>query len=137
MKNAIAILMTLALVIGSGCWLNNKKDSPQGGVVPKDEEFSITVPATIKVKQGAETTVAVTLNRGAYFKRDVHLDIQAEGINISPASILVKASESPRVTLQVVIAQEAALGEYRVSVTGTPVSGEPTTAVFTVTVVAP
>ena len=78
MKSVMAILVALALVTASGCWFGGTKESPQGGIVPQDEGFSITVPASNTIKQGAGMTVAVTLNRGPYFKQDVHLDINVK-----------------------------------------------------------
>jgi hypothetical protein len=134
MKTLIAICMMLALMAGSGC--QSTKVSGQGGIVPVNEEFNITVPASNTVKQGAETTIAVSLNRGAYFKRDVQLDIQAEGIRVTPSNVLIKASDKPDVKLHIAADRDAALGEYPVSVKGTPTIGEPTSIKFTVKVVA-
>ena len=135
MKSAIAIFITLALVAVCGCSFTTK--SPQGGIVPQDEGFSITIPTSITVKQGASMAVAVSLARGAYFKQDVELDIAVKpaGISVIPTDVLVKASEKPDVELQIVAAREAALGDYRVTVTATPETGKPTAAEFTVTVV--
>jgi len=135
----MAILVALALVTASGCWFGGTKESPQGGIVPQDEGFSITVPASNTIKQGAGMTVAVTLNRGPYFKQDVHLDINVkpEGITVTPTTLLVKASEKPLIHLQILAAREAALGEYRISVKATPETGEPTSTTFTVTTVTP
>ena len=134
MKTLIAMFMVLALMAGSGC--QSTKVSGQGGVVPVNEEFSITVPTSNTVKQGAETTVIVLLNRGAYFKRDVQLDIKANGISVTPNSVLIKASDKPDVNLHIAAERDAALGEYSVSVKGTPTIGEPTSTTFTVKVLA-
>ena len=134
MKTLIAICMMLALMAGSGC--QSTKVSGQGGIVPVNEEFNITVPASNTVKQGAELTVVVSLSRGAYFKRDVQLDIKANGISVTPNSVLIKASDKPDVNLHIAAERDAALGEYSVSVTGTPTVGEPTSTTFTVKVVA-
>lgn len=136
MKTAIAILTMLALITVSGCAGTTK--SPKGGIVPQDEGFSITVPTSTTVKQGASMAVTVTLNRGDYFKRDVQLEINVkpEGISVTPTSVLVKASEKPEVQLQIAAARDAALGDYRVSVKATPETGEPTSTTSTVTVIA-
>jgi uncharacterized membrane protein len=137
MKTAIVIFLMLASMTVSGCWLEGTTDSPQGGIVPKDEGFSITVPTSNTVTQGAGLTVTVSLNRGADFKRDVKLDIKTEGITVTPTSVLVKASDKSDVHFRIVVASDAALGEYRISVKGTPETGESTSTVFTVKVVAP
>jgi hypothetical protein len=78
----------------------------------------------------------IGLNRGAYFKRDVQLDVKAEGITVTPRSVLVRASDQPEVPLQIAASREAALGEYRVTVTGTPSTGKPAATLFIVKVVA-
>ena len=110
--------------------------SPQGGIIPRDEGFSINVPSSNTIKQGEDKAVTVSLNRGAYFKQDVRLDIKTEGISVTPTNVLVKASDKSDVQLHIVVSSDAALGEYRVSVKGTPETGEPTSTEFTVKVVA-
>jgi len=126
--------MTLALLTASGCQGTNV--SSQGGIVPLNEAFSITVPTPNTIKQGGNTTIAVVLNRGAYFKRDVQLVLDTQGITVTPSSLLVKASDRPDPQFQVNVARDAAIGEYRVTVTGTPETGAPTSTVFIVKVVA-
>ena len=134
MKTAIAVVLTLALMAVSGC----KQQSPQGGE-SKDERFKISVPFfDTNVKQGEVKTATVSLKRGDYFKQDVELQIiPTTGISIEPAKILVKASDKPEVQLQISAAKDAALGEYRVLVKGTPETGEPISAEFNVKVVSP
>lgn len=126
--------MLFTLLSATGC--NSTNVSEQGGIATVDQEFSISVPTPNTIKQGADATVTVVLNRGAYFKRDVLLQVKTDGLNITPASILVKASDKPEVKFQVSAARDAAIGEYRVSVTGTPEAGKPTDTVFIVKVIA-
>lgn len=135
MKTAIMIVMTLALVAISGC----QSSSPRGGPRAKDEGFKIAVPTfDTNVKQGEVRAVTVSLQRGAYFKQAVKLQIQAsEGISVDPTDVLVKASESPDVQVRIATTKNTALGAYRVTVNATPKTGKPTSTVFTVTVVAP
>ncbi|OGV48023.1 MAG: hypothetical protein A2X49_13370 [Lentisphaerae bacterium GWF2_52_8] len=133
MKTLIAISMMLALLATSGCW----NTSNQGGTVSVNEKFNITVPSSCTVKQGEETSITITLNRGAFFKRDVQLDLSAEGISLSPSSILVKASDKPEVKIKITAASNAALGESRVSVKGTPSSGQTALTTFTVKIITP
>jgi uncharacterized membrane protein len=135
MKTAIMIVMTLALAAGSGC----QSSSPRGGPRAKDQGFKIAVPTLeTAVKQGEVRAVTVSLQRGAYFKQAVKLQIQAsKGIRVEPTDVLVKANESPEVQLQIAATKDTALGAYRVSVKGTPKTGAPTSTAFTVTVVAP
>jgi uncharacterized membrane protein len=135
MKTAITIVLTLVLVAVYGC----QSSSPQGGSVLKGEGFKIAVPTLdTKLKQGEVQSVTVSLERGDYFKQDVKLQIEApKGISVEPTSVVIKASEKPDVQLRIAAAQNAALGEYSVSVKGIPKTGESTSTAFTVKVVSP
>ena len=134
MKTAITIVLTLALMAVPGC----KQQSPQGGE-SEDERFKISVPGSAKkVKQGEVQTATVSLKRGDYFKQDVKLQIKTTtGISIEPTKVWIKASDKPDVQLRITAAKDAALGEYRVFVKGTPETGEPISAEFNVKVVSP
>jgi len=133
MKTAMVIVMTLALTIAFGCM------SPKGGGMSKDEGFKIQVPMfTTDIKQGDRQTINVTVRRGELFKQDVRLEMKAsQGISVTPANVLVKASDAPEVPLQIMAPRNAALGEYRIYVKGTPQTGEPTSIEIKVKVVAP
>ena len=133
MKTAIAIVMTLALTAAFGCM------SPQGGGMSRDEGFKIAVPTfDTEVKQGDRQTVTVSLHRGETFKRDVRLQVKAaKGISVEPTEALVKGSDAPDVQLQIAAPRDAAIGEYKVYVKGTPATGEATSTEFEVKVVAP
>ena len=132
MKTVMTIVMTLALTAALGC------ESPRGGGM-SGEGFKIAVPTfDTKVKQGDRQTVTVSLHRGEAFKRDVTLQIKAaKGISVEPTDVLVKGSDTPDVQLQITAPSDAAIGEYRVYVKGTPATGEPTSMEFKVKVVAP
>lgn len=80
--------------------------------------------------------VPIVLDRGADFKRDVQLDMRTEGIEVLPDSILVKAGDKPEVQCHIRVPREAALGDYRVFVNGTPTTGKPASTVFVVKVTA-
>ena len=136
MKTAITIVMTLALAAVCGC---QSSSSPRGGSVSKGEGFKVAVPTfDADIKQGEVRAVTVSLQRGAYFKQDVKLQIQAsKGISVDPTNVLVKASESPDIQLRIATTKDTALGAYRVSVNATPETGRPTATAFTVKVVAP
>lgn len=136
MKNLIAIFMMLALITASGCWWTTNKSS-QGGIASGNEEFSITVPSSTTIKQGDETSITVMLNRGDYFKQDVQLDIETTGINVMPKRIMVKANDKPDVQIKIMTDKSVAFGEYRLTVKGTPSTGQATSAVSTVKVIAP
>lgn len=136
MKNAITIVLTLALMAVSGC---QSSSSPRGGGMTEDVGFKIAVPTfSTAIKQGEVKNVTVSLERGDYFKQDVKLQIQAsKGISVEPTSVIVKASDTPDVQLRIAAPQNAALGEYLVSIMGIPKTGEPTSTGFVVKVVSP
>jgi uncharacterized membrane protein len=135
MKTAITILMTLALATLFGC----QSSSEQGGSVLKGEGFKIAVPTfATEIKQGEVQSIAVSLERGDYFKKDVKLQIEAsKGISVEPTSVIIKASDKPDVQLRITAAQNAAIGEYHVSVKAIPKTGESTSTAFTVKIVSP
>jgi len=138
MRTAIAVVMTLALTVVCGCgWIS--QTSPQGGSLFKDDGFKIAVPAfDTTVKQGEVQTVTVSLQRGKTFKQDVALEVKAtKGISVAPTDVSVKASDKPDVQLRIDAAKDAAIGEYRIYVKGTPKTGEATSVDFKVKVVAP
>lgn len=134
MKTLIAVLMTLSMLIVSGC---KSTTSPQGGTLPQDKEFTITVSTHSTVKQGESIPIVISLNRGAFFKKDVQVEIRSEGLVVTPVSVLIKASEKPEVQLLITAARETALGKYRVYINATPSAGKTTATEFTVAVVAP
>ena len=135
MKTATTIVLMLALTAMYGC----QSSSPRGGGMTKDVGFKIAVPYfSTALKQGQTQNVTVSLERGAYFKQDVKLQIEVSpGISVEPTSVIVKASDKPDVQLKIAAAQNAALGEYLVSVMGIPKSGEPTSTGLIVKVVSP
>ena len=134
MKTSMMFVVTVALTAVVGCSLSNR-----GGGVSKDEGFRIAVPTLdTELKQGEMRTVTVSLHRDEYFKRDVKLQMKAsKGISVEPTSIRVDAGDKPDVQIRVAAATDAAIGEYRVYVKGTPATGEPTSVDFKVKVVAP
>ena len=137
MKTALILVMTLVLTSVIGC----HSMSHRGGGAAKDEGFTIGVPGFgmgTHIKQGDTESVTLSVNRGDRFKRDVKLDIlAAEGISVDPTRVTVKASDPPDVQLRITAPKDAALGDYTVTVTGTPESGQRTNVDFTVKVVAP
>lgn len=136
MKKVIAITIVLMLVLAA---VSNGTDSPKGGGVGKGEGFKIDVPTfDVKIKQGETQTITIKLQRGESFKQDVTLAMEAaKGISIEPTKIVVKASDKPEVELTITAPKDAALGEYKVSVKGTPTTGEATSVEFTVKIIAP
>jgi uncharacterized membrane protein len=134
LKTIGALCVAVGLLTTVGC---RTTTSEKGGVVTLNEEFSISVPTSHTVKQGATSQVTITIKRGPYFKRDVELSIKSmPGITVTPRYATVKASDKPEVVVQLDASRDTAIGEYRVTVTGTPESGKPTDTVFVVKVTA-
>jgi uncharacterized membrane protein len=138
MKNVIAMTIVLTLILAG---VSSGTDSPKGGSTLKGEGFKIAVPTfDSKIKQGETQSVTVSLERGESFKQDVTLEIKlskGEGLTFDPAKVVIKAGEKPDVQLAITVLKNTALGEYKVSVTGTPTTGEPTSTEFNVKVIAP
>jgi len=138
MKKLLAVTIVLTLVMAA---VSLATDSPKGGSIAKGEGFNISVPSfDMKVKQGETQAVNIKIERGESFKQDVKLEIKlskGEGISVDPAKVTVKASDKPDAQINITVPKDAALGEYNISVTGTPTTGEPTSVEFKVKVVAP
>jgi len=141
MKKVIGITIVLTLVLVALAAISRGTDSPKGGSIAKGEGFNISVPTfDTKVKQGETQAVTIKIERGESFKQDVKLEIKlskGEGISIDPAKVTVKASDKPETQIKITAPKDAALGEYNISVTGTPTTGEATSVEFKVKVVAP
>ena len=133
MKTLIAFFLTLTLITVTGCMNTSSK----GGISPTYEQFSITVPSSMTIKQGATEPITVSLNRGVDFKQDVQLYLKANDVTVTPASILVKSGDNPDVKVQITATSNAALGNYIVFVKGTPEKGQSTSAECLVTVITP
>jgi uncharacterized membrane protein len=135
MKTAMAMMAvaTMALLVVVGC------TSPKGGQVASGEAFKIQVPLLpLEIKQGDRQTITLSVKRGDLFKQDVKLEFKSsKGITVNPTSTVVKGSDTKDVSLQIMAPKDAALGDYRVSVIGTPQTGEATAIDIKVKVVAP
>lgn len=133
MKIAIVIVCLLALSLVVGC------GSPKGGGISTDEGFRLTTPLlATSIKQGDRKTVTVAVKRDEHFKEDVKLVATAsDKIDIEPDSVRVEASDPPEVQFQISVPKDAAIGEYRILIEGTPETGQPTSTEIKVKVVEP
>ena len=125
-----ALIVAVALLV-MGC----DKSSEKGGGTGNDT-FRIVVPATAPdVNQGEVVTVRLTLERNAAFKQSVQLEVRApEGIRVEPTDATVQPGDKGDVQLKITAAKDAALGEQKIFVKGTPDTGEPTQTEFRITV---
>lgn len=133
-KVLVGMLFVTAALTGcnnSGC----NKSSEEGGRAGNDT-FRIGVPAlATDIKQGELQTVRVTLERGAGFKEKVKLEVKAPaGIHVEPSGTTVEPGDRGDVQLKITAAKDAAIGEHKILVKGTPDKGEPTETEFKITV---
>jgi uncharacterized membrane protein len=131
MKKALVVgLIAVAALVGC-------KKSEEGGGAGNDT-FRVVVPATTTdVKQGEVQTVRVSVERGEGFKQGVKLEVKAPtGLQVDPDSTMVKPGDKGDVQLKITAAKDAALGEQKIMVKGTPDKGEPAELEFKVTVSA-
>ena len=126
----VALLGAVAL---TGC----KSKSEQGGGAGSDT-FRLVVPAmATDVKQGELQTVRVAVERGDGFKQQVKLELKAPaGIQVEPKDATVQPGDKGDVQVKITAAMDAAIGEHKIMVKGTPDKGEPTETEFKITVVA-
>lgn len=132
MNKAFAGILIAALAL-TGC----RAKSEQGGGAGSDT-FRLVVPATATdVKQGELQTVRVAVERGEGFKQSVKLELAAPaGLQVEPKDATVQPSDKGDVQVKITAAKDAAIGEHKVMVKGTPDNGEPTETEFTITVSA-
>jgi uncharacterized membrane protein len=133
MKRLLGSALVAALVCGPfGC---NK--SPEGGAPGTDNSFKLsggTIPNSIK--PGDAESVKVSVERGKNFHDSVRLEAKApEKIHATLDRNLVKDGESPDVNVRIHPNEDAAPGDYKVTVTGTSDHGSPTNLELTVKVV--
>ena len=137
MNKVIMVVTAVALSLVVGC------GSPKGGGMSTDQGFRLSTSLgssifATSIKQGDRKTVTVSVKRDEYFKQDVRLQATASpGISVEPTNVLVRASDSPDVQLQITAPQDAAIGEYQVRVNATPETGQPTAMEIKVKVVRP
>jgi uncharacterized membrane protein len=89
------------------------------------------------VKQGELQTARVIVERGDGFKQGVKLELKAPtGLQIEPSDATVQPGDKGDVQVKITAAKDAAIGDHKIMVKGTPDKGEPTETEFTITVSA-
>lgn len=94
-------------------------------VVVKDS-FTFKLPSRVELKQGTETTVPVEIVRAGKFTSDVALTFSdfPSGVSIEPTTSVIKSADAAT-RFQLTATKEAAVGNFNVTITGTPVDGIP------------
>jgi uncharacterized membrane protein len=144
MKRSFACLLIAALVAFAGC---NNQSTPGGpGASSRgddkpvlgraDDTFTLEPPnLATKLKQGESEVVAIGINRGKNFDQDVTLKFEnlPKGVRIEPASPVIKHGDT-EAKFTVKAADDAALGDFAIRVTGRPTKGSDASSEFKVTV---
>jgi hypothetical protein len=127
-----AIWFSLAVVVGVGlCGCNdhttpggpgatNSNDSILG---PKDDSFVLS-PVSVSLQQSESKAASLSIKRGKNFDEDVKVsfDKMPTGVTVDPASPVIKHGEKEaKITIKA--ADDAAIGDFTVKVTGHPQKG--------------
>jgi uncharacterized membrane protein len=144
MKRSFVCLLVAALVGFAGC---NNKSTPGGPgasnrgdnkpiVGRADDTFTLDPPnLATKLTQGESKTVAIGIKRGKNFDQDVTLKFEnlPTGTSIEPASLVIKHGDT-EAKLTFHAADDAAVGDFAIRVTGRPAKGSDASNELKVTV---
>jgi hypothetical protein len=138
-KKTLVAVAVMALVACAGC--NNGTTGGPGAEKEKDKKskieraedrvrqaddtFNLSVPTfSTKLKQGESKAVTVGISRGKNFDEDVALkfDGLAKGVTIEPANAVIKHGDK-EAKLTFKAADDAALGDFTVKLSGHPEKG--------------
>jgi hypothetical protein len=101
-----------------------------------DETFNLSLPTlATKVKQGETVSASISVKRGKNFDEDVTLRFAdvPKGVTVDPARPVIKHGDSEaKVTFKA--ADDAALGDFTLKVTGHPTKGADATSEFKLSV---
>lgn len=100
------------------------------------DSFVLTMPDVSPLMQGTTQTISIGITRDKKFDQDVALkfDEMPNGITLDPADPVIKQGQSAA-DVKITGADDAALGDFRVKVTGHPVKGADASSEITFTVV--
>ncbi len=101
-----------------------------------DNTFTIGVPVlSTAVKQGQTESATLSLNRGRNFDQDVAIELSGlpQGVTAEPVKPMIKHGDK-ETTVQIHAANDAALGDFIVKVTGRPATGAEATSELKLTV---
>ena len=152
MKSLHVGLVAMALVAANGCTqgtpggpgVPSKPATPATAATPAEkpvygtaeETFNLSVPSlSTHLKQGETKAASISLSRGKNFDEDVTLkfDDVPQGVTIDPASHVIKhGDKEAKFTFQA--ADDAALGDFTIKVTGHPTKGADAKTEFKLTV---
>jgi hypothetical protein len=143
MKRSFAGLLVIALVAFTGCDRGTRGGPGATDSTAKkpvygqaDDTFNLIVPhLSTTLKQGETKAVSISIARGKNFDEDVTLRFAdvPKGVTLNPASPVIKHGDTEaKLTLKA--ADDAALGDFTVKVTGHPTKGAAALNEFKITV---
>jgi len=131
MKTLITAFASIALLGLIGCDHNSQPGGPGAKTPPDktpsgaDNTFKIDTPnMAVSLKQGESKPTSISLKKQHNFDEDVTLSFGTlpQGVTIDPASPAIKhGSDEAKFTVKA--ADDAAIGDFTVQVTGTPTHG--------------
>jgi len=134
MKRLVAGFVAVGLVALIGC---NGSSTPGGpgasGSAPNtkpligqaDDTFTLSTPTlSTSLKQGESKNVNISIKRGKNMDEDVSLKFEGlpKGVTVEPASPTIKHGDK-EAQISVKAADDAALGDHTIKVTGHPTKG--------------
>lgn len=142
MKSSFAGLAVMTLAALTGCTQGTPGGSGATDKSPAygqtDDTFNLSVPVmSSHLQQGKEKEATVGIKRAENFEEDVALTFSdvPEGVSVEPASPVIKHGDTnAKITFKA--ENEAALGNFKVKVTGHPTKGRDAQVEFKLTVAA-
>ncbi len=143
MKTVVSALAIGALITFAGCDRGTSggpgiSDPPakEGVFGQADDTFSLDLPMmSTKLMQGESKVLSIAIDRGDNFSEDVSLKLAnlPEGVTLKPGSAPINHGDK-ETELTLVAANDAALGDFAVEVTGHPTQGADAVAELSITV---
>jgi uncharacterized membrane protein len=131
MKTAFASLVVLGLIAFTGCDKGTQggpgatNASNRNPIGQADDTFKLTTPTfSTTLKQGESKVVDIGIKRGKNFDQDVSVkfDNLPKGVSVEPATPALKhGDDDAKVTFKA--ANDAAVGDFTVTVIGHPTKG--------------
>lgn len=141
--SSVSLLAGALAVVLTGCNSQGTPGGPKGSnagskpmVGQGDDTFTLDVPnLSTKIKQGDTQTIAIAPRRGKNFDQDVSLKFDGlpKGVTLDPGTPTIKHGDKDT-SIKIVAADDAALGDFTVKVTGHPGKGTDAVNEFKITV---
>jgi len=145
MKRLVAGFVAVGLVALIGCNNSSTPGGPgAGGGTPNskpligqaDNTFTLSPPTlSTSLKQGEAKNVTIGIKRGKDLDEDVTLKLDGlpNGVTAEPASPMIKHGDK-EVVISLKAADDAALGDHTIKVSGKPTKGTEAMSEFKITV---